>query len=979
MCAFALLGWALLGCDDAVPGAVAPDAIASDMRVRDADLPDMAPPLDAAPPADAGDRGLPPDADVVDAAVVCHDLDEDGVTDCQGDCADDDPAIHPGAVEPCGGRDADCDGVLDERCVQAGDAVQWRPAERVAAHTVGSMPGGGSDRALRLEVPPLDDFRILIDLELVRITPREDGGAYGQVVFKLTDGHSATIEVRPHQPLTMRYRGRVVPMDARVATGGPVQLIVERVAGRLRAGASTGTPGSLWVPAAIMPTLEVPPALTQVMATCIDCEMRVDRLDIGRPIVAPPRPWQPCPNRLRNADFAHQTDGAPDGWQVDVGWRVDAAGQGRVAEPARWRGQLVRAQTGLQGMRLPGGDPIVTLGQAITVPAVADRACTDLRVDLEGDGAIEVALHDATTDGCPCAAPQGPAVLPASITFTRCAPGSARLQMVSADGATLRHAMVAPRAPGDGPIDHCVAWPDRPPPRLPVPWTPPLIEPGEGVARVPLRRPDGRLAGADILVAIDKTVDVSFPALGGSIDIIWRARRGAPALVTVRLPAQVPATIELPLPLAHVVREGGLQVVHVPNAGEIASIAPTVTPTIDNPLAYATVRLPPGEGALPPPIPAARFTDRPRQFASVSGQLDDGHRGDEPRGPHAFTAAHLGLLRGLGVGGVSLGDPDAAQLASVLRSAAPDFATDVRLSRYGSIWAEAGLAPYAAQADAIAVAAEECAPCGPVGLTALHEPLAAPLARCASEVAISPPGALAQAVRDCVDCAPEVACRRAFPALIADLFAVVRERLPVQIEVGINLSGLGLVAELPAAVFSFTSDWVHQDTAWSQSALEQMAVLAGRLGGNTPVNVRADQRAPSAAAHQALVLQLAALGAQPIRLVHWPPNSAGLLDAIALTERTLAEVWPTFPARLQARLDTDHDRVWAAAYGDDLLLVINRTARTQSVRVDAGPLGPRLPGEIVPILGQATVFWEPEVGLLRVGLAPHAAIMARVR
>ena len=952
----------LLGCDDFALKPAPVDAIAApDMRVRDAAVVDAAPPVDATELIDARDAAPALDAGLIDAGPVCRDLDEDGVTDCQGDCADDDPRVHPGAVEPCGGRDADCDGVVDERCVQAGDAVQWQPVARAAAHTVGRAPGGLSDQGLHLDVPPLDDFRLLIDLELVRIAPR-DGGAYGQVTLKLAEGEGASIDLRPFAPLTMRYRGRDVPMDARVDTGGPVQIIVERVAGRLRAGASTGTPGTLWVPAAILPAPAVPPALVQVGVRCVNCEMRIDRLDVGRPVVAPPRPWRPCANHLRNADFAHQTDGAPDGWQVAVDWEA----QGRVALPARWRAQLTRARVHPEGMQLPAGEPLTRLSQPVVVPA-GDGPCSDLRVDLLGQGAVSVALVGGSSDTCPCRARPGDVALPASIALAACAPGDAVLQLHSAQGATLRHAMLVPRDASD---ERCIAWPDRPPPRLPVPWAPPLIDPGEGVARVPLRRPDGRLAGADILVSIDKTVDVSFPALGGDIDIIWRARRGAPALVTARLPAVVPATVELPLPLAHVVREGGLQVVHVPHAGEIASIAPTVTPTIDNPLAYATVRLPPGEGALPPPIPAARFTDRPRQLASVPAHLNaDG----APFGPE-----HLGLLRALGVGGVSLGDPADDQLSPMLQAAAPDLAVDVRLSRYGSIWAIAGLDPYAAQADAVAFAAEDCAPCGPVGLTALHEPLAAPLARCAGEVAVSPPEALAEAVRACVDCAPEEACRRAFPALITDLFALVRSRLPVQIEVGINLAGRGLVDELPAAVFSFTSDWIHQDTAWSQSALVQMATIAGRLAGNTPVNGAADQRAPSATAHQALVLQLAALGAQPIRLARWPPTSAALLDAIGETERALAEIWPVFPARLRARLDTDHDRVWAAAYGEDVLLVVNRTARTQSVRVDAGPLAARMPGEWVPILGEATLFWEPAVGLLRVGLAPHAAIMARI-
>ncbi len=42
------------------------------------------------------------------------DMDDDGFTTCEGDCADTDPSIHPEAIEVCDGLDNNCDGYVDE-------------------------------------------------------------------------------------------------------------------------------------------------------------------------------------------------------------------------------------------------------------------------------------------------------------------------------------------------------------------------------------------------------------------------------------------------------------------------------------------------------------------------------------------------------------------------------------------------------------------------------------------------------------------------------------------------------------------------------------------------------------------------------------------------------------------------------------------------------------------------------------------------
>jgi cell division septation protein DedD len=46
--------------------------------------------------------------------TTCKDEDEDGFSDCEGDCDDTNSAVYPGATEVCDGLDNDCDGVVDE-------------------------------------------------------------------------------------------------------------------------------------------------------------------------------------------------------------------------------------------------------------------------------------------------------------------------------------------------------------------------------------------------------------------------------------------------------------------------------------------------------------------------------------------------------------------------------------------------------------------------------------------------------------------------------------------------------------------------------------------------------------------------------------------------------------------------------------------------------------------------------------------------
>jgi hypothetical protein len=54
--------------------------------------------------------------DSMTGVCLTPDADGDGVRQCDNDCNDTNPAIHPGAPELCDGQDNDCDGIIDNGC-----------------------------------------------------------------------------------------------------------------------------------------------------------------------------------------------------------------------------------------------------------------------------------------------------------------------------------------------------------------------------------------------------------------------------------------------------------------------------------------------------------------------------------------------------------------------------------------------------------------------------------------------------------------------------------------------------------------------------------------------------------------------------------------------------------------------------------------------------------------------------------------------
>ena len=95
------------------------------------------------------------DGTVASDGVVCTDADDDGVTDCAGDCDDSDPSTYPGAPEVCGdGIANDCAGAPDAGCGGLGTYVAPPPLGDDANPGTQAMPvatiGQGMSNAMTI-------------------------------------------------------------------------------------------------------------------------------------------------------------------------------------------------------------------------------------------------------------------------------------------------------------------------------------------------------------------------------------------------------------------------------------------------------------------------------------------------------------------------------------------------------------------------------------------------------------------------------------------------------------------------------------------------------------------------------------------------------------------------------------------------------------------------------------------------------------
>ena len=71
------------------------------------------------------------------------DDDGDGFTENDGDCDDSNAAIYPGAPEVCDGKDNNCNGVIDEGCIQTPPVANAGPDQKIIGRVV-NLDGSGS-------------------------------------------------------------------------------------------------------------------------------------------------------------------------------------------------------------------------------------------------------------------------------------------------------------------------------------------------------------------------------------------------------------------------------------------------------------------------------------------------------------------------------------------------------------------------------------------------------------------------------------------------------------------------------------------------------------------------------------------------------------------------------------------------------------------------------------------------------------------
>jgi hypothetical protein len=449
-----------------------------------------------------------------DVAIDCPDDDDDGITVCQGDCADDDPLRRPAQFEWCDGMDQDCDGLVDERCVGGRRAISWTrvlsaPGVEEPFCSQWTSPNDADVRcdssgihlgpialrdwfALRqrgqpiiagqqahasTQFDPLDDFRVTIRIRILSLDEPGrllDGQVFGYLGLGFENevpapgfpGNMTGVAFFPTQLPRFYYQGG--PSSGGGYTGvafdHPLTIQIERVGHELTSYINGRYTQHIMVPGRESTTNEDHPhhALRHVFVACVHCRAVVETVLVERPenqIQEADR--VPCQNILRNAAFEHRTEKVPDFWAIQVS-DVLAGDCCRAPTAAEWRRSLasIGADHERPGVRLDvaeDGTVAPTLVQPVTLPSQNNPLSLNVHTHVDGDARLRVGLP-----GC---VPEEqvllltPAVSRHDLAFDCSLVDTTQVQFTHLSGERIS-LLAAQLSPGPVPDEICQDWRD---------------------------------------------------------------------------------------------------------------------------------------------------------------------------------------------------------------------------------------------------------------------------------------------------------------------------------------------------------------------------------------------------------------------------------------------------------------------------------------------------------------------------------------
>jgi len=859
-----------------------------------------------------------------------------------------------------------------------------------------------------VQFDPIDDFRVTVRFRVLGPEPPDrplDGQVFGYLGLGFVDeraepgfpGNATGLAFFPDELPRFYYQrspssgGGFSPVDL----GAPLTLRIERVAQTLSTYVEGEYTGHRTVPAGDRPHAP----LRHLFVACVHCRGIVESVVLERPRHAIPRVERPpCPNLLRNADFADETEGVPHFWAAEVAG-VLAGDCCRAPTAAAWRRALDSVQTPPEGglhldATVEGVIP-TRLVQPVELPADTGPVSVSLTTDNAVEARLVLRLPGCVPERTDLEIPVGPGRV-----------------HVTADCADVTATQVQLANPGSSPVavrdvqlergaeatPWCTDWRDRY--RLPIgsrPAPPHLAVPGdhrfddahglgaavEGAALVltyygaPRQLRLDLVDRATLLVSGART-----DASAGEVEV-----QATPPAIRWRIPADA---------LHADASTGSRWPLHVAADGALAERLHLVLDARDL------------DGLLGPPPDYAPAPPAPTWARRVSTWVLHQRRVGPERAP-SIDATHFDLFAELGLAGVGLVNPHPDEIEGfVAEAGARGLALDLQTFFSIPFWRDdEDRRTLLRWAEAITDAVAACTPdCPELHWNVLDEPSQRELSLCRDDLSsradrsdLRPElrqtlSALGCEGPDPCDAGTALlACRAAFPALLTALVADLKAALPPRVSVGINLTrdaGLSLLGGLDAPLdfLSLTNNWIGREPprSWTLTPTDRLRDEGGHLsyvgynqiGG--PVGGWRTRGGPSARAYRGMTWLQIARGALSMRAFVWPPASGALVDELAAERALMAELAPTVPrARLQPDPPTSNPMLVAAAFVDErrsILVAVNRGDRPILGRVDVRGLGEAavrvaVPREVRVADGALHDRWAPfEAHIYRLSEAP---------